>query len=67
MDTEDALEDYIFRDITILNDGWLIIGRQVATDSGKFMDLLAIDETGSLIVIELKKDQTPRGGCCPGH
>jgi hypothetical protein len=60
MDTEDALEDYIFRDITILNDGWLIIGRQVATDSGKFMDLLAIDETGSLIVIELKKDQTPR-------
>jgi len=32
MDTEDLLEDYIFRDITILNDGWLIIGRQVLTD-----------------------------------
>jgi len=29
MDTEDLLEDYIFRDITILTDGWLIIGRQV--------------------------------------
>jgi len=60
MDTEDLLEDYIFRDITILNDGWLIIGRQVLTDFGKFIDLLAVDETGALIVIELKKDQTPR-------
>jgi hypothetical protein len=60
MNTEDALEDYIFRDPDILNDGWLIIGRQVATDFGKFIDLLAIDGTGSLILIELKKDQTPR-------
>ena len=60
METEEALEDFIFRDVAILNDGWLIIGRQVATDFGKFIDLLAVDETGSLIVIELKKDQTPR-------
>src|SRR5688572_29373112 len=60
MNTEEALEDYIFRDPNILNDGWLIIGRQVATDFGKFIDLLAIDGTGSLILIELKKDQTPR-------
>jgi len=60
MDAEDELEDYIFRDVTILNDGWMIIGRQVATDFGKFIDLLAVDETGTLIVIELKKDQTPR-------
>jgi hypothetical protein len=38
----------------------LIIGRQVPTDHGKFIDLLAIDATSSLTIIELKKDRTPR-------
>jgi hypothetical protein len=38
----------------------LIIGRQVPTDHGKFIDLLAMDATGALVIIELKKDRTPR-------
>lgn len=38
----------------------MIIGRQVPTDHGKFIDLLALDATGALIIIELKKDRTPR-------
>jgi len=37
-----------------------LIGRQVYTDFGKSLDLLAIDVTGSLIVVELKKHKTPR-------
>jgi hypothetical protein len=32
----------------------------VPTDHGKFIDLLAMDATGGLIIIELKKDRTPR-------
>jgi hypothetical protein len=37
-----------------------LIGRQVYTDFGKYIDLLAIDATGSIIIIELKKHKTPR-------
>lgn len=60
LDKEEALEDFIFQDIGILNNRWLLIGRQVRTDYGKFIDLLAVDENGSLVVIELKKHMTPR-------
>jgi hypothetical protein len=38
----------------------LIIGRQVATNLGSFIDLLAIDRDGDTVVIELKRDRTPR-------
>lgn len=60
MDKEEVLEEFIHQDMSILNERWMLIGRQVHTDFGKFIDLLAIDESGTLIVIELKKDQTPR-------
>ncbi len=60
IESEDVLEEQIFRDISILNANWLLIGRQVFTDFGKPLDLLAIDASGSLIVIELKKHKTPR-------
>lgn len=38
----------------------MLIGRQVHTDYGKFIDLLALDGAGTVIVIELKKNLTPR-------
>jgi len=60
LESEEILEEQIFRDISILNVNWLLIGRQVYTDFGKPLDLLAIDASGSLIVIELKKHKTPR-------
>lgn len=60
MDSEALLEEQIAADISILNAQWLLIGRQVYTDFGKYIDLLAIDSTGSIIVIELKKHRTPR-------
>jgi len=37
-----------------------IIGRQVKTAYGGFIDLLGIDQEGDLVVIELKRDKTPR-------
>lgn len=57
---ENELEEMICEDISILNEQWLPIGRQVATAHGGIIDILAIDESGNLVVVELKKNKTPR-------
>ena len=45
----------------ILEDGdLLIIGRQVSTNLGSIIDLLGIDRQGDVVVLELKRDRTPR-------
>lgn len=60
MPLESDLEALIEADPTILRPSLLIIGRQVLTDQGQFIDLLAIDDEGALHVVELKRDRTPR-------
>lgn len=57
---EGLLEEQIMQDISILNRDWLLIGRQVRTAYDKLIDLLAIDANGTVIIIELKRDKTPR-------
>lgn len=57
---ENLLEEQIMQDISILNKDWLLVGRQVRTAYDKYIDLLAMDANGSIIIIELKKDKTPR-------
>ena len=45
----------------ILEDGkLLIIGRQTNTNLGSTIDLLALDRVGDVVVVELKRDRTPR-------
>jgi len=60
LDLESRLEDLLDRDITIANPGWFVIGRQIDTGFGSRADLLAIDGVGNLVLLELKRDQTPR-------
>jgi hypothetical protein len=60
MDNEQHLEDILAADISIASPNWIIIGRQVQTSFNGRVDLLAMDQYGKLIVIELKKDRTPR-------
>ena len=60
MPSEGQLEDIIAGDIGILDPALLLIRRQVPTAYGKFIDLLAMDGDGKLVVIELKRDRTPR-------
>ncbi len=57
---EAMLEQMIIEDSTILSDRWLLIGKQVHTSHGGFIDLLALNQDGQLIVVELKRKQTPR-------
>lgn len=57
-DLEDLLEknpQYFFEESNIL-----IIGRQIATNLNTYIDLLGIDKNGNAIIIELKRDKTPR-------
>lgn len=58
--SEKLLEDMIVAAPAILDEQWMLIGRQVPTRFGGVVDLLAIAPDGSLIVIELKRSRTPR-------
>ncbi len=63
VDHEEAiLEDWMEKnpDGIIEDDKILIIGRQVVTNFGGFIDLLGLDRKGDIVVIELKRDRTPR-------
>ena len=45
----------------IVEDGKiLIIGRQILTNLGSVIDLLGLDRDGDTVVVELKRDRTPR-------
>jgi len=45
----------------ILEDSELLIfGRQVTTNLGSIIDLLGIDRNGNIVVVELKRNRTPR-------
>jgi hypothetical protein len=59
LEKELELEELLEKNIGMLDENWLVIGRQVAVQAG-FIDLLCIDRAGTLIVIELKKGKTPR-------
>ncbi len=58
--SEQKLEEMIVREPSILSSEWMLIGRQEITTHGGRIDLLAITPDGSLVLIELKRDRTPR-------
>lgn len=58
--SEQQLEDMIVREPGILSSEWMLIGRQEITTHGGRIDLLAIAPDGALVLVELKRDRTPR-------
>lgn len=60
LDLEGRLEAWAEADVSVLSDDLLVIGRQVETDAGGFIDLLCLNDRGDVVIIELKRDQTPR-------
>ena len=60
LSSEEQLEDMIVARPAILSDDWMLIGRQEITELGGRIDLLAIAPDASIVLIELKRNQTPR-------
>ncbi len=60
--TEKVFEDWIENTSNAIfdNEEIFIIGRQVTTNLGKAIDLLGLDKRGNTVVIELKREKTPR-------
>ena len=58
--SENDLEEILQNRVEMLSPNWLVIGRQVPTAFNHYIDLLAINRDGSLIIMELKKARTPR-------
>lgn len=60
-DLERVLEDWVEKNPYLLTGEHLaIIARQPRTSFGKQPDLLAVDQAGACVVIELKRGETPR-------
>jgi len=59
---EDRLESWLENNPAYIleDENVLIIGRQVTTNLGSVIDLLGLDREGNVVVIELKRDRTPR-------
>jgi len=60
LDIEARLEEILDKNIGLASPNWLVIGRQVHTDHGQIIDLIAIDRDANLVVLELKRDKTYR-------
>lgn len=60
MPTENELHQFLKNDPSLLGIPLLVIGSEVVTPHGKRLDLLAVDGDGTLHVLELKRDKTPR-------
>jgi hypothetical protein len=60
LDFEERIHKWIKKDLSIILPNAVLIGSKVKTDHGKELDLLAIDDNGDLIIIELKRGLTPR-------
>lgn len=60
LDAESRLEDLVVSDPSLVGLEVLVLGRQVQTDHGGLIDVLAVDVDGAVHVLELKRDRTPR-------
>jgi len=58
--SERVLHEMLLESPEILGRELMIVGSEVRTPHGKYVDLLAIDPAGTIIVVELKRERTSR-------
>jgi Endonuclease NucS C-terminal domain len=56
---EDMLQEWIAKNPELIGLDVLVLGRELQAEAGR-IDILAIDSDGDLLIIELKRDRTPR-------
>jgi len=60
IESEKKLEELINKDISVISDDLFVVGTQVRTEYGKYIDILAVNSEGKITIIELRKAKTPR-------
>lgn len=60
LNDEQRLENWIADDPSILGIDVVLVGRQVVTSNRGRIDLLGMDSDANLVILELKRDLTPR-------
>jgi len=60
LDQESTLENALKDDLSIIDPDLMVIATQVQTDHGKRIDILAMDRQGDVVILELKRNMTPR-------
>jgi RecB family endonuclease NucS len=58
--SEDQLQQWIAANPRLIGLDVVVLGREVTTESGGRIDIVGLDRTGSLVIIECKGDRTPR-------
>jgi hypothetical protein len=60
LDLEARIQNWLEQDISLISSDLLVIGREVTTEFGGAIDLLCLDRNGDIVIVELKRDKTPR-------
>lgn len=60
LEQENLVQGWVADDLRMLGIDALLLGKEVKTGHGGRIDVLAMDSDGGLIIIELKRDRTPR-------
>ena len=60
LNQESRIQTWVEKDINIISSDLLVIGREVETDYNGYIDILCLDRQGDIVIVELKRDKTPR-------
>lgn len=60
VEKEKYMEDFLEKNIEVLEPGIFVIGRQVRTEGNNWIDLMGMDKGGNTVVIELKRGTSAR-------